>query len=111
MKVASRTDKWNKDLGEAKMENCASFPFWLHQDLRSIYQFWKQLTLIPYSLFFAVKKNSFVHSKFHINFFHFSDETETIFFHQSNCLNDQFRPIRVRREIFYIFALTLYNFR
>ena len=67
---------------------------------------------IPYNLFFAVKKNSFIHSKFHINFFfRFFDETETIFFHQSNCQNDQFWPIRVRREIFYIFALTLYNFR
>ena len=46
-----------------------NFPFWLQQDLRSIYQFWKQPTSIPYSLFSAVKRNSFIHSKFHINFF------------------------------------------
>ena len=96
-----------------------NFPFWLQQDLRSIYQFWKQPTSIPYSLFFAVKKNLFIHSVFHINFFHFSDKTETIFFHQSNSQNDQFWPIRERQEIFYVFytfffytfALTLYIFR
>ena len=29
-------------------------------------------------------------SNFTLNFSHFSDETETIFFHQSNCQNDQF---------------------
>ena len=91
------------------------FPFWLQQDLRSIYQFWKQPTSIPYSLFSAVKRKSFIHSKFHIKFFfRFSDETETIFFHQSNCQNDQFRPIRERQEIFdifYTFSLTLYSFR
>ena len=45
-----------------------NFPFWLQQDLRSIYQFWKQPTSIPYSLFFALKKNLFIHSKVHINF-------------------------------------------
>ena len=48
-----------------------------------------------------------------IFFFHFSDETETIFFHQSNCQNDQFWPIRERQEIFYIFytfALTFMQF-
>ena len=50
-----------------------NFPFWLQQDLCFIYQFWKQPTSIPYSLFFAVKKNSFIHSKFHINFFYISD--------------------------------------
>ena len=74
----------------AKHFNDAQFSIWLQQDLRSIYQFWKQLTSNLYSLFFAVKKNSFIHSKFHINFFHFSDKTETIFVHQSNCQNDQF---------------------
>ena len=42
-------------------------PFWKHSN--SIYQFWKQPTSIPYSLFSAVKRNSFIHSKFHINFF------------------------------------------
>ena len=36
------------------------------------------------------KEYLFIYSKFHINFFHFSDETETIFFHQSNYQNDQF---------------------
>ena len=46
-----------------------NFPFWLQQDLHSIYQFWKQPTSIPYSLFSAVKRNLFIHSKFHINFF------------------------------------------
>ena len=46
-----------------------NFPFWLQQDLHSIYQFWKQFTSIPYSLFSAVKRNSFIHSKFYINFF------------------------------------------
>ena len=29
-------------------------------------------------------------SNFTLIFFHFSDETETIFFHKSNCQNDQF---------------------
>ena len=58
-----------------------NFPFWLQQDLRSIYQFWKQPTSIPHSLFFAVKKNSFIHSKFHINFFcaHFRLKRNNIF--------------------------------
>ena len=46
-----------------------NFPFWLQQDLYSIYQFWKQPTSIPYCLFCAVERNSFIHSKFHINFF------------------------------------------
>ena len=39
---------------------------------------------------------------FYFNF-PLSDETETIFFHQSNCQNDQFWPIRERQKIFYIF--------
>ena len=85
------------------------FPFWLQQDLGSIYQFWKQPTSTPYSLFSAVKRNSFIHSKFHINFFfHFSDETETIFFHQSNCQIDQSE----NGKKFFMFSilLTLYNF-
>ena len=65
-------------IGQHLLENkeCAkhfstmpNFPFWLQQDLHSIYQFWKQPTSIPYSLFSAVKRNSFIHSKFHINFF------------------------------------------
>ena len=46
-----------------------NFLFWLLQDLHSIYQFWKQPTSIPCSLFSAVKRNSFIHSKFHIKFF------------------------------------------
>ena len=46
-----------------------NFPFWQQQDLCFIYQFWKQPTSNPYSLFFAVKKNSFIHSIFHISFF------------------------------------------
>ena len=45
-----------------------NFPFWLQQDLGSIYQFWKQRTSIPYSLSFAVKKNLFIRSKFYNNF-------------------------------------------
>ena len=36
-----------------------NFPFWLQQDLRFIYQFWKQPTSVPYSLFFAVKTPNF----------------------------------------------------
>ena len=59
-----------------------NFPFWLQQDLRSTYQFWKQSTSILYSLFFAVKKNSFIHSKFYINFFvcvHFRPRRNNIF--------------------------------
>ena len=42
--------------------------FWLLQDLRSIYQSWKQPTSIPYGLFFGIKTNSFIHSKFYVNF-------------------------------------------
>ena len=53
----------------AKHFNDAQFLFWLQQDFHSIYQFLKQPTSIPYSLFYAVKRNSFIHSKFHINFF------------------------------------------
>ena len=46
-----------------------NFLFWLQQDLHSIYQFWKQPTSMPYSLFSVVKRNSFIHSKFNVNFF------------------------------------------
>ena len=53
----------------AKHYNNAQFSILATTRFRFIYQFWKQLTSIPYSLFFAVKKNSFIHSKFHINFF------------------------------------------
>ena len=37
-----------------------NFQFLQQQDFRSIYQFWKQPTSIPYSLFFAVKNNLLV---------------------------------------------------
>ena len=45
-----------------------NFPFWLQQDLCSIYQFWKQPASTSCSLIFAVKENSFIHSRFHTNF-------------------------------------------
>ena len=62
-------------IGQHLLENVPNistmynFPFWLQQDLGSIYQFWKQPTPIRYSLFSAVERNSFIHSKFHVNFF------------------------------------------
>ena len=49
--------------------NDAQFSNLVQQDLRSIYQFWKQPTSIPYSLISAVKRNSFIYSKFHIDLF------------------------------------------
>ena len=46
-----------------------NFPFWPQQDLHSIYQFWKQPTSIPYSLFSVVKRNSFITPNFTLIFF------------------------------------------
>ena len=66
-----------------KHEECAkhltmhNFPFWLQQDFRSIYQFWKQPTSMLYRLFFVVKKNSFIHSKLTLVFFLCSLPTKT----------------------------------
>ena len=50
-------------------QRCTIFHFGYSKIFIPFYQFWKQPTSIPYSLFSAVKRNSFIHSKFHINFF------------------------------------------
>ena len=57
-----------KNVDDIVHDNDALLSFLIQQGRRSINQFWKQSTTIPYSLFFAVKKNSFIHSKFPINF-------------------------------------------
>ena len=94
----------------AKHYKDAQFSIKLNQDLCSIYQFWEQPTSIPYSLFFAVKKNLFIYSKFQIiSYAHFWLKQNNIFppikSSKWQILTNQ---TRIRN---FLYCINLYHFR